>query len=179
MSSRYVLKCSSNELGFSDSEVKAYEWMNLTGWLSIKSYHAVIATFLNWDAVRFENCVEGFGIICSRPRRTNFVHQSTVHPVNILIFFKLVCEMVYREKFVKPKFVHLKMTILVQRPNSPIRWTIWVKIFVRRPHGRMDGWTVRRRPSSSVEACLISRIYEFKSASSTVELQRASRPLIP
>ena len=49
-------------------------------------------------------------------------------------------------------FVHLKTISLVQRPNLSMRWTVWAQIFVRCPHGRMDGWTVRRRPSSSVEA---------------------------
>ena len=48
--------------------------------------------------------------------------------------------------------VHLKILMLVQRPNLSMRWTICARILVRCPHGRMDEWTVRRRSSSSVEA---------------------------
>ena len=48
--------------------------------------------------------------------------------------------------------VHHKIIFLVQRPNSSMRWTVWAQIFIRCPHGRMDGCPVRRRPSSFVEA---------------------------
>ena len=53
--------------------------------------------------------------------------------------------------------VHLKIIISVRCPTLSMRWTVWAKISVRCPHGRMDGWTVRGRLSASEEAW--SRLY--------------------
>ena len=52
--------------------------------------------------------------------------------------------------------VHLRMIILAQCPNQSMRWA---KILVHCPHGQVDGLTVRRRPSSSEEACFKVRKY--------------------
>ena len=54
--------------------------------------------------------------------------------------------------------VHLKIIISVRCPNLSMRWTVWAKISVRCPHGRMDGWTVRGRLSASEEAWLVLKI---------------------
>ena len=53
----------------------------------------------------------------------------------------------------RQKCVHLKIIILVQCPNLSMRWTVWAQILVRCRNGQVGGWTVRRRPSSSEEAC--------------------------
>ena len=48
--------------------------------------------------------------------------------------------------------LHIFKFLMVRCQNLFIRWTVWAQILVRCPHGQTDGWTVRRRPSSSEEA---------------------------
>ena len=101
-----------------------------------------------WHTIYHKLCV-------TRPLRTNF--RPSVHPSTS---------------------VHILIFLMVRRLNTSMRWTvsllpppsIYEKTIACRPWGgrsapkfwsvlHMDGWTVRRRLSSSVEACMSQQFY--------------------